>query len=86
MANNPDIKKKEHMVEKKRKREKNKTLSEKKKEARNVCEQQDKGWIHVIHVHDTIHSAYNNTAGQKTLTNYPTQRKNETTPSLVHHK
>ena len=67
------------MVEKKRKREKNqrKTLSEKKEEARNVSEQRDKGWIHVIHVHDTIHSADNNTAGQKMLTNYPTQRKNE---------
>ena len=38
------------MVEKKRKREKNKTttLSEKKEEARNVSEQRDKGWIHVI--------------------------------------
>ena len=36
------------MVEKKRKREKNKTktLSEKKEEARNVSEQRDKGWIH----------------------------------------
>ena len=65
------------MVEKKRKREKNKTtLSEKKEEARNVSEQRDKGWIHVIRVHGTIHSA-NNTAGQQTLTNYPTQRKNE---------
>ena len=42
------------MVEKKGKREKNKakTLSEKKEEARNVSEQRDKGWIHVIRVHD----------------------------------
>ena len=57
-------------MEKKRKREKNKTttLSEKKEEARNVSEQRDKGWIHVIRVHNTIHSA-DNTAGQKTLTN-----------------
>ena len=80
MANKPEIKKerKEHMVEKKRKREKNKTtLSEKKEEARNVSEQRDKGWIHVIRVHDTIHSAKNNTVGQQTLTTYPTQRKNE---------
>ena len=52
-------------------------LSEKKEEASNVSEQRDKGWIHVIRVHDTIHSADNNTAGQQTLTNYPTQRKNE---------
>ena len=67
------------MVEKKRKRDKNKTatLSEKKEGARNVSEQRDKGWIHVIRVHDTIHSADSNTAGQQTLTNYPTQRKNE---------
>ena len=83
------------MVEKKRKREKNKTtLSEKKEEARNVSEQRDKGWIHLIRVHDTIHSADNNTAGQQTLTNYPTQRKKERfvkhrdypRPSLVHRK
>ena len=79
MANKPAIKKKERMVEKKRKREKNKTktCSEKKEEVRNVSEQGDKDWIHVIRVHDTIHSADNNTAGQQTLTNYPTQRKNE---------
>ena len=45
MTNKPEIKKKERMVEKKRKREKNKTatLSEKKEEARNVSEQRDKG-------------------------------------------
>ena len=36
-----------------------------------------KGWIHVIRVHDTTHLADNNTAGQKTLTNYPTQKQNE---------
>ena len=83
MANKPEIKKerkkKERMVEKKRKREKNKTttLSEKKEEARNVSEQRDKGWIHVNSVHDTIHSSDNNTAGQQTLTNYRTHRKNE---------
>ena len=82
MANKPEIKKEKReerkscMVEKKRKREKNKaTLSEKKEEARNVSEQRDKGWIHVIRVHDTIHSADNNTAGQQTLTNYPTTKK-----------
>ena len=63
MANKPKIKKKERMVEK--------------KEARNVSEQRDKGWIHVIRVHDTIHSADNNTAGQQTLMNYPTQRQIE---------
>ena len=63
MANKPEIKKKERMVEKKRKREENKTktLSEKKEEARNVSEQRDKGWIHVIRVHDTTHIAVTTT-------------------------
>ena len=65
-------------MEKKRKREKNKTtLSEKKKEARNVSEQRGKGWIHVIRVHDTIHSADNNTAGQQTLTDELPHTKKE---------
>ena len=78
MANKPEIKKERtHGGKEEEKREKQKTLSEKKEEARNVSEQRDKGWIHVIRVHDTIHSADNNTAGQQTLTNYPTQRKNE---------
>ena len=60
MANKPEIKQtnkqtKTRIVEKKRKREKNKTttLSEKKEEARNVSEQRDKGWIHVICVQPT---------------------------------
>ena len=78
MANKPKMKKKERMVKKKGKRVKTTTLSEKKEEASNVSEQRDKGWIHVIRVHDdTTHLADNNTAGQQTLTNYPTQRKNE---------
>ena len=37
------------------------TLSEKKEEASNVSEQRDKGWIHVIRVHDTIHLAVTTT-------------------------
>jgi len=40
---------------------KNKPLSEKKEEARNVCMQWDKGWIHVICVHDTTHLAMTTT-------------------------
>ena len=37
-----------------------------------------KAWVHVIRVLDATHLAYNNTAGQKTPTNYvPTQRQNE---------
>ena len=35
------------------------TLSE--KEANNVSEQRDKGWIHVIRVHDTTHLAVTTT-------------------------
>ena len=33
------------------------TLSEKKEEASNVSEQWDKGWIHIICVHDATHLA-----------------------------
>ena len=59
MVNKPKIKKKERMVKKNGKRERTTitTLSEKKKEARNVSEQRDKGWIHVIRVHDPTHLA-----------------------------
>ena len=69
MANKPQIKKKEDMVENKL------TNFLKRKEAGNVSGQRDKGWIHVIRVHDTTHLAVTTTAGQQTLTNYPTQRK-----------
>ena len=56
MANKPKIQKKERMVKKKGEKEKTTTtLSEKKVEASNVSEQRDKGWIHVIRVHDTTH-------------------------------
>ena len=57
MANKLKIKKKECMVKKKGEREKTTTVSEKKEEASNVSEQRDKGWIHVICVHDTTHLA-----------------------------
>ena len=43
------------------KREKTTTLSEKKEEASNVSEQRDKGWIHIIRVHDTTHIAMTTT-------------------------
>ena len=50
------------MVKKKAKREKTTTtLSEKKEEASNVSEQRDKGWIHIIRVHDTTHLAVTTT-------------------------
>ena len=62
MANKPKIKEKECMVKKEGKKEKTTTtLSEKKEEASNVSEQQDKGWIHVIRVHDTTHLAVTTT-------------------------
>ena len=65
MANKPKItKKKERMVKKKGKRERKTTtttFSEKKEEASNVSEQRDKGWIHVIRVHDTTHLAVTTT-------------------------
>ena len=58
MASKPKIKKKERILKKKGKRkEKTTTLSEKKEEASNVSEQRDKGWIHVIRVHDTTYLA-----------------------------
>ena len=63
MANKPKIKKKECMVKKNGKRESKTTttLSEKKEEASNFSEQRDKGWIHVIRVHDTTHLAMTTT-------------------------
>ena len=64
MANKPEIKKRKKKERKnawwkRRGKEKNKTttLSEKKEEASNVSEQRDKGWIHVICVHNTTHLA-----------------------------
>ncbi len=47
------------------------TLSEKKEEASNVSEQQDKGWIHIIRVHDPTHLA---------VTTWQGNRRSQTTP------
>ena len=61
-----------------------KSLSEKNEEARNVSEQRDKGWIHVIHVHDTTHLPVTTTLWGS--------RRSQTTPhkerlsSLVKHQ
>ena len=58
MAKKPKIKKERTHGEKEgEKREKTTPLSEKKEEASNVSEQRDKGWIHVIRVHDPTHLA-----------------------------
>ena len=63
MVNKPKIKKERTHGEKEgEKRDKTTTtLSEKKEEASNVSEQRDKGWIHVIRVHDTTHLAVTTT-------------------------
>ena len=72
MANKPKIKEKECMVKKEGKKEKTTTtLSEKKEEASNVSKQWDKGWIHVIRVHDTTHLAVTTRQGN---------RRSQTTP------
>ena len=59
MVNKPKIKKERTHGEKEgEKRDKTTTtLSEKKEEASNVSEQRDKGWKHIIRVHDTTHLA-----------------------------
>ena len=46
---------------KQRQRQQQQTLFEKKEEAGNVSEQRDKGWIHVIRVHDTTRLAVTTT-------------------------
>ena len=83
LANKPKIKTKDVWWKRRERKQNNnnnnnkQTLSEKKEEAGNVSEQHDKGWIHVIRVHDTPHND-NNTAGQQALTRLP--------PSLVRRK
>ena len=88
MANKPKIKKERTHGEKEgEKREKTTTLSEKKEEASNVSEQRDKGWIHVIRVHDTTHLAVTTTrqGNRRSRTTPHTERMSgslniETTP------
>ena len=60
LANKPKIKKKDVWWKRRERKQNNnnkQTLSEKKEEAGNVSEQCDKGWIHVIRVHNTTHLA-----------------------------
>ena len=83
MANKPKIKKKECMVKKKGKRDKTTTHCEKKEEASNVSEQQDKGWIHVIRVHDTTHLAVTTRQGNRRSRTTPHK---ETMRGLVKHR
>ena len=55
MADKPKIKTKDVWWMRRQEKTKQQQLCEKKEEAGNVSEQHDKGWIHVIHVHDTTH-------------------------------
>ena len=72
LANKPKIKNERRMVEEKREKTKQQqTLSEKKEEAGNVSEQHDKGWIHVIRVHDTTHLAVTTLRGSRRSRDYP---------------
>ena len=87
-ANKPKIfkkkkKKKTHGDKEGEKREKTTTLSEKKEEASNVSEQRDKGWIHVIRVHDTANLAV--TTRQDNRRSRTTQHK-ERMRGLVKHR
>ena len=62
MANKPKLKNERTHGEKEgEKREKTTTLSERKVEASNVSEQRDKGWVHIIPVHDTTRLAVTTT-------------------------
>ena len=61
MVNKPKIKKEKTHGKKEREKRDKTTLSEKKEEVSNVSEQRDKGWIHVIRVHDTTHLAVTTT-------------------------
>ena len=80
LANKPKIKT-EDVWWKRRERKQNKynnnkqTLSEKKEEAGNVSEQCDKGWIHVIRIHDTTYLAVTTTLwGSRRSRDYPLTR------------
>ena len=61
LANKPKIKNKDVWWKRREKTKQQQTLPEKKEEAGNVSKQCDKGWIHVICVHDTTHLAVTTT-------------------------
>ena len=66
LANKPEIKMKDVWWKRREGKQNSdnnnkQTLSEKKEEAENVSEQHDKGWIHIIRVHDTTHLAVTTT-------------------------
>ena len=61
MANKSKIKKARTHGEKEGEKREKTTFSEKKEEASNVSKQWDKGWIHIIRVHNTTHLAVTTT-------------------------
>ena len=62
----------EEKREKTKQRQQQQTLSEKKEEGGTVSEQRDKGWIHVIRVHDTTRLAVTTTLrGSRRSRHYP---------------
>ena len=80
LANKPKIKMKDIWWKRRERKQNNnnnnkQTLCEKKEEAGNISEQHDKGWIHVIRVHDTTHSAVTTTLrGSRRSRDYPLSR------------
>ena len=79
-----DKKERTHGEKEGEKREKT-TLSGKKEEASNASEQRDKGWIHVIRVHDTTHLAAVTTTRQGNRRSRTTPHK-ERMSGLVKHR
>ena len=77
LANKPKIKTKDVWWKRRERKQNNhnnnkQTLSKKKEEAGNVSEQRDKGWLHVIRVHDTTHLAVTTTLrGSRRSRDYP---------------
>ena len=57
-----------------KKTEKTTTLSEKKEEASNASKQQNKDWIHVIHVHNTTHLAVTQQGNRRSRTTLHKER------------
>ena len=72
------------MVKKKGKREKTRTtLSEKKVEASKISEHRDKGWIHVIRVHDTTHLAVTTTRQGNGRSRTTPHKERKTKPQML---
>ena len=74
MANKPKTKTKDVWWKRRERKQNNDNnkQTQKKEEAGNVSEQRDKGWIHVIRVHDTTHLAVTTTLrGSRRSRDYP---------------